>query len=354
LVATGKRGKPLLGVIGFLGRGNVGDEAIFQCIYEAFEQQFDLVVAVDETGARQGWWDWYPYTQVERIHQGNIHYFHKRCAGLLIGGGGLGLGFGGSQLIVATGAGTPAAFAGTDHTHTVPAGPKGVAATRLYLGMFDHIALRSKVSLEWAHKDGVNAVFGADWAFNLRTDESREVRNNPKRALVTFREFAPQQFDAVHYKKEATALLAGLRAQGYEPVLLPFAPEDERFAKELGLDRLAHSEIHWWNARRIQQIIASSGLLVSVGRLHAMIFAANVGTPNIQLVPPLRPGMPKNEFQKMYIMANELAVPNVTTVDEALELARNGIDTTDMNAAVAETRVRLAQMIADLHKLFGN
>lgn len=50
MVATGKRGKPLLGVIGFLGRGNVGDEAIFQCIYEAFQDQFDIVVASTRRG----------------------------------------------------------------------------------------------------------------------------------------------------------------------------------------------------------------------------------------------------------------------------------------------------------------
>lgn len=289
---------------------------------------------------------------MERIHQGNIHYFHKHCAGLLIGGGGLGLGFGGSQLMVARGAGTPAAFAGTDHTHTTPVGETVITASREYLGMFKHVALRSKVSVEWAHKDNINAVYGADWAFNLRTDESPEVRMEPKRALVTLREFPLHELDVDFYKGETIKLLDGLRAQGYQPVLLPFAPEDERFAKQMGIDKLAKSETHWWNARRVQQLVASSGLLVSVGRLHAMIFAANAGTPNIQLVPPMRPGMADSHFQKMFIMANELGVPNVVTVNEALALSRTGIDTSVMNAKVSETRVRLQQMISDLRAVF--
>jgi len=365
-VAKGKTGKPILGVMGFLGRGNAGDEAIFQCIYEAFREEFDIVVSVDEHGAREGWWDWYPYTEIERIHQGDIHYFQKTIAGLLVGGGGLGLGFGGSQVIVARGAGTPTALAGTDHTTSyksdnvtdqkiITHNSLRAAASRDFLRMFDYVAFRSKASVSCTMRDGVQVNYGADWALNLATDISPDIKNEPRRALVTFREYPHGTFNADYYRQEASILFNGLRMQGFFPVLLPFAPEDERFANDLGLNLLAPSEIHWWNARRIQQLIASSGLLVSIGRLHPMIFAASVGTPTVQIAPPLQPRINPARFGKIMIMTDEFSVPYMTSVDEALSESCIGgaIDMERMNAAVSEARERLRLMIADLRQLFS-
>lgn len=351
MIEIGKTGKPMLGVLGFLGRGNVGDEAIFQCIYEAFRDKFDIVVAVDEHGARRGWWDWYPYNELERIHQGNIHFFEKRLAGLIVGGGGLGLGFGASQVIVARGAGTPTAFAGTDHTHTIEMPLDAVESTRRYYDLFDYVSLRSRVSVEWARRDGIEVHLGADWAFNLVTDNAPNVPRGKRRAAVVFREFPQHMMDEM-YPTEAARLIEGLCNREYDPFLLPLSPEDESFADKMGLSDMAPQEVQWWNARRVQQLIAESDVLVSVGRLHSMIFAANVGTRNIQIRPPLRSTVAERHFRKLEVMADELCVPYFPNVSDALLSVSLPFDTVHMEIAVERSKLRLKAMIAKLEALF--
>jgi hypothetical protein len=67
--------------------------------------------------------------------------------------------------------------------------------------------------------------------------------------------------------------------------LLPFCPEDERFLDRLPSAARQQREIHWWNPRRMQREIAAADLVVSVGRLHPLVFAANVGTPAVFVEP---------------------------------------------------------------------
>ncbi|MDP9791394.1 polysaccharide pyruvyl transferase family protein [Agrobacterium tumefaciens] len=352
MIARGKTGKPIVGVIGFLGRGNAGDEAIFQCIYEAFRQKFDIVVAVDEHGAKQGWWDWYPYNEIDRIHQGNIHYFEKRIAGLIVGGGGLGIGFGASQALIAQSAGTPTAFVGTDHTHTIQTSQTGMIGANRFLNLFDYVALRSKESVKWAAADGVSACYGADWALALTTDRSEDHPFDGKRAAVVFREF-PADMLASHYRHEATRLLSGLTSRGYQPLIVPLSPEDEKFNISSELTSIVPQEVHWWNPRRIQQIISASSLLVTMGRLHSMIFAANVGVQNIQIKPPLRKDVSRHHFRKLEVMAEELCVPYLESVDEALKQLDGPIDTSEMRAAADQAKKRLKTMTDNLHDLFS-
>jgi len=348
----GSTGKPLLAILGFLGRGNVGDEAIVQCIYEAFREKFDFVFVVDEHGAKSGWWDWYPYNESERIHQGNIHFFENRIAGLLVGGGGLGLGYGASQAIVARWAGTPTALAGTDHTHTVDISQAGMEASRRYLELFDYVALRSSVSVEWAGRDGVTVERGSDWALNLVTDRYPDIPYSKTRASVVIREFPEHMLDD-RYIQEAVKLIKGLRDYSYEPLLLPLSPEDVSFANSAGLSNIADQEVHWWNARRVQQWIEESRLLVSVGRLHSMIFAANVGTANIQVRPAVRTGVLDWHFRKLEVMAQELSVPYALSVSDALKMVSGPLETAQMKIAAKQCRSHLSTMIQKLGELFS-
>ncbi|MFK4808579.1 polysaccharide pyruvyl transferase family protein [Devosia sp. ZW T5_3] len=250
------------------------------------------------------------------------------------------------------GIGTPTAFAGTDHTDTMAVSENLSAASKEFLDLFDYVSLRSMESVEWARSDGVDAHYGADWAFNLQSDTDPSVKKDHQRAAVVFREFPKGMLDTKLYLEDCSRLLEGLRAQNYCPVLLPFAPEDEHFANELGLSRMAPQEVHWWNARRIQQIIASSGLLVSVGRLHPMIFAANVGTPSVQVAPPVRPGVDPKHLEELRIMGGELNVPYVASVQEVLDFTASPV-LEDTASPVAASRERLSNMIEDLHGLFG-
>lgn len=351
-VATGKTGKPLVGVVAFLGRGNSGDEAMFQCIYEAFSPDFDIVAVVDEVGARPGFWDWYPYTHCDRVHMGNIHYFEKPMAGLIVGGGGLGIGFGAGQALVARGAGTPTILAGINHTHHYPTSQSFVSATVEYMKLFDYISMRSLASVESAQKDGVEVNYGADWAMNLVADQASDIEYNSKRVTLVLREHAMSALDQPYYKGEVERLVRALKQDGLSPEFLPFCPEDEVFLKEVGVDKAAPAHIHWWNARRLKQIVDCSGLLISIGRLHPMIYAFASGVPCIQLQPPLKPILNARMFGKTTLMAEEMSIPYFCTIDDVVTEIRNSdwrVFHSDEKAVEAKGRLEL--MISDIRSL---
>lgn len=356
-MAVGRTGKPLIGVVGFLGRGNAGDEAMFQCIHEAFSPDFDIVAVVDELGARPGFWDWYPYTHCDLVHVGDIHYFMQPMAGVIVGGGGLGIGFGASQVHVAKSVGTPVILAGVDYfNHFDPSSEHFEtfsSAYTDYLRLFDYIAVRSKASVKNARADGIGANYGADWALNLLSDKDPDIQHDPKRVTLVLREHGLDEQGRKRYRDEVIRFIGGLRQAGLRPEFLPFSPEDERFLAALELAELIPSHIHWWNARRLKQIIACSGLLVSVGRLHPTLFAFSVGVPCLQVRPPVAPPVNKpRAFGKIRDMAEKCSIPYCLSTDEALSvIAAGSWESFHSKTQAAEAKLRLAQMIDDIRAL---
>ena len=146
------------------------------------------------------------------------------------------------------------------------------------------------------------------------------------------------------------SLLEGLRKRGFEPFWLPFCPEDERFLGELALVRSAPVERCWWNARRMKQFVATSGALVSVGRLHPLIFAASTRTPAVSLAVPCGAA---GAFPKIHGMSAELGIHEVDTVDKALALFDGGLPPVSNAALLAAAEGRLAEMIKRLKSLFA-
>lgn len=334
--------RPVIMVAGFYGRGNSGDEALFHAVYEAFCDDYDIYVAVDEHGAFRGFWDWYPYTRCRVVHQTDLHAFSAKrtIAAFMIGGGGLALGYAGNFVISARLRRIPTFVAGVDLPELVqysgdPDEPtKPMAAhvarrldvdyIRSYLTAFQHIMVRTERSLRVADEIGVPAMLGGDWALRLLADNSPDDPANPKRAVIVVREFALEIIPYTYVQK-IERLIAGLRDQGWEPVLLPFCPEDVRNAGQLGLDKLAPSWEHWWNPRRMKQIIAESGLVISVGRLHALIFAAPSATvPVVSLVPPLKLPSGKKSISKIDSLCADWEIEQFFEVEDLLAAAAEG------------------------------
>jgi polysaccharide pyruvyl transferase WcaK-like protein len=294
-VATnGKVGKLVL--VGFFGRGNAGDEAMLQCIYEAFSPRYHIVITVDQHGARPGYWDWYPYNETKFIHQMDIGHLDGMgdCVGLLAGGGGIATGYAANWAIAARGKGIPTALAGVEIWEPEEASSPMFKAMQTWLGIWDLVVPRTKASFDRAVRLGANTLYGGDWALNLMQDQAPDVECDPKRAVVVIREADPRRLQPT-YRGEFEAVLSGLSAMGWNPILLPFSPEDEAFAKDMELSRRFPSMVFWWNARRLKQMIANSGLLVSYGRLHPMIFAATTGCPTATVVPTGIPMMKLRE-----------------------------------------------------------
>lgn len=344
--------RPSLLVAGFFGRGNCGDEALLQAIYERLSTDFEIVVSLDEHGAFPEYWNWYPYDRCRRIHQGNLSDPARSCSGMIVGGGGLPIGFVADQVFAARSAGLPVALAGTDFPIITQPSPFAEAVSVDYLKSFDVVALRSAAAVERARQVGVAAIHGADWALSLPTDESDAFQWMANRVLIVLREF-PLQAVSFGYVEQISRLIGQLRAAGLTPTLLPFCPEDDRFAAALGLDVLAPTERHWWNPRRVKQLIGLSGLLISVGRLHPMIFAASTRTPVIQLCPPLADNMDPHAFGKISAMSKELDVDYLPSVDAVCEHVRLGRSRASGEGALRASQQRLEDMIDRLRRLFS-
>ncbi|WP_398471778.1 polysaccharide pyruvyl transferase family protein, partial [Tardiphaga sp.] len=291
-------------LIGFFGRGNCGDEAILQCVYESFRSQFDVIISVDEHGAYIGFWDWYPYNEARIVHQTNIAEIlnNPNIVAVLVGGGGLRVGFGANQVLAARYAARKTAIAGVDLWYPLPGHSSD--ATHSYASLFDFVSIRHSPASE-THQTALDVHHGGDWTFRLPRDTAVDLVADPSRVLITLREYPIEQVPW-DYIIEIRRIVEAVRLRDLLPAFLPFSPEDERFLMQMGLEHLAPVERHWWNPRRAKQLIASSGAMLSVGRLHPLIFAADVETPVAAI--NLRHISPEFEVEKIGIMASELGI----------------------------------------------
>jgi polysaccharide pyruvyl transferase WcaK-like protein len=278
MLRTGGRAKPQVVLSGFFGRGNCGDEALLQAQYELLSPRYDIVISVDERGARDGFWDWYPYDRCRIVHQGNLAVLAEGgVIGIHVGGGGLPHGFNAAQVVHARSLGKPAFLTGVDARPVASA--TAATAVGRYLELFDFVSVRSAAAWRTMNALMPTCHHGADWALALPTDEST---TGPRRGgvLVTIREF-PADLISRRYRGDVADLLAVLADRFGQVTLLPFCPEDERFLDHLPMAGRLPREVHWWNPRRMQRVIADADLVVSLGRLHPLVFAANVGTPAV-------------------------------------------------------------------------
>lgn len=311
--------KKTIVLTGFYGRGNVGDEALLQCIYEQFRDLFNVHIIVDRHGCASDFEQWYPYNQCSISHQtaeGVIHKFAEDgiLAGLIIGGGGLHLGFSSNLAIAAASKGAPIFMIGVDFVFRAtkrPSPNEYKIFKNSYRNLFAKFMVRSNQSFENAKQDGMEPEYGADLALNLITDNSGDWEENKNRALIAIREV-----DAIHvgprFFREIQTLIGHLTVAGYEPTLIPCAPEDVRFLDQHSLSLLAPSINSWANPRRFKELISLSGLLISVGRLHPIIFAATTKTPTLAV------GMPwstrDKEIWKVKVMAEELGIETFASI----------------------------------------
>lgn len=267
--------RPKVVLSGFFGRGNCGDEALLQAQYERLAARYDIVISVDERGACDGFWDRHPYDRCQIVHQGNLAAVAESdVVGIHVGGGGLPHGFNAAQVVVARSRGKPAFITGVDCPAFAPA---GAAAVGCYYGLFEVVSVRSAAARESLATIVPGCHGGADWAVGLPTAGAMPVPRQPT-AVLTLREF-PVALITRDYLGRVSELIALLERRCRHVKLLPFCPEDDRFLDKVPPTARLPRERHWWDPRSMQREIAAAEVVVSLGRLHPLVFAANVGTP---------------------------------------------------------------------------
>lgn len=274
--------RPTLVLSGFFGRGNCGDEALLQAQYERLADRYDIVISVDERGACDGFWDRYPYDRCRIVHQANLSVLAEpEVIGIHVGGGGLPHGFNAAQVVHARSLGKPAFITGVDCQP--PRTAAAAAAVRRYYELFDFVSVRSAGAWETMTTLATDCHHGADWALGMPTAGPLAGRASGTVALV-LREF-PVGWISAGYVAMVTELLDALARRYDRVLLLPFCPEDDRFLEHLPPARRLPRVGRWWEPRGMQGEIAAAELVVSVGRLHPLVFAANVGTPALFVEP---------------------------------------------------------------------
>jgi hypothetical protein len=275
--AVQKTGKPKIVLSGFFGRGNAGDEAILQVQYEKLSPHFDIIISTDERGAYDGFWNWFPYNQCKLIHHADTSIFAQEdIVGLHVGGGDLPLGFNGAQVISALSHGKTVLATGVDGKWLTSKGGEPQSSLLPTLLELAPATFRSKSAFERAQTISDRANWGADWALELQTDCDPNAARDI--VLLTFREFPVERIN--HETLQQTQqLVSAIEKRGWDVALFPFCPEDERFLNHLAPTFGLPREVHWWNPRRMKQLVKQARLVVSVGRFHPLVFAASVGTP---------------------------------------------------------------------------
>jgi hypothetical protein len=271
--------KPKLVLSGFFGRGNTGDEALLQAQYEHLSKDFEILISVEQHGAFDGFWNWYPYNQCRIIGQEDLSVFHDpNVVGLHVGGGDLPIGFNAAQVITARAAGKLIQSSGVDIGSSFDVAKEKSPDTFKTYMEWTRPWVRSQDGFEMAQKTSDNVLHGADWALGLKEDCSDDVAR--ENCLLVLREF-PKSRLTPEIRAGLCELVKAIQDRFGTPVLLPFCPEDERFINELESVWGLPCQTHWWNPSRIKQYISQAKMIVSVGRFHPLVFAACSKTPAV-------------------------------------------------------------------------
>jgi len=330
-------------VSGFYGRGNAGDEALLQCLYEILSPHHEVAIAIHPGDSRPGFHGWYPYDRCRLLDETAIgHLLEYEPDGVVVGGGGLSSAFSAHLVLTARYLGAATALVGTDNHDLVREGP-GPLAFRDYMAGFRYVGLRFGIGVRATRAIGVPAEHGADLAFMLHAAPTPPpVTGRP--CAVTVRAWDTRWHDQ-GFRFHLHALFHGLRAEGYSPFLLPFSPEDTALAGELAPMLGAEVAELWWNPRALKGMMAGCALVVSVGRLHPLIFAAPLGVPVCHVGAPIATegyGIPG----KVVELCRETGVAGFPAVEPFLAALRAGAVGPADPALMASTLARGGRMAA--------
>jgi polysaccharide pyruvyl transferase WcaK-like protein len=297
--------KKTIVVRGFFGRGNCGDEALLQTIYDLFHERYKIAISTELHDAHPVFRNMHPYDKCEIVNcENRIIFKRPDIAGFILGGGGLGLGLGWNQYFVAKRRGVPvihigthvdASFVGEENGSTVgldevdniqelPQGDGSLynQAVGAFLKMADYYAVRNTQSLEYARKLGVEPKYYPDIAFGLKKDRSPEVDVDKRRMIVTIREYPIIHQDIRKLKKWMEKLEDYATRLGMHIKVVPYCEADAWTTKQIGYeDKMIDGQ--FWNPKRVKTLIANSGMQVTLGRFHAVVFAISEGIPVISI-----------------------------------------------------------------------
>lgn len=291
---------------GFFAKGNCGDEAILQTWYDLLSQKFEVVASVD--GQILSGFDRNVsslYDNINLVNNNNVSFStDNNVRALIIGGGGLGLGFGIRQVLHARLRNKKKYYLGvTVHDEFFDGDDEFVNLNREIFKCFDLISVRDKYS-ESNLKEifNINCMQFPDVAFGLQ-HEKIDLKTSKKYVTVTLRDYGNNDLEIL--KKWLRKIEEFARKSDFEIIYLPFDQGDENLLNKLGIKNLYKSI--FWKPKNMKYIISKSEICFSLGRFHPIVFALSESvTPYYIDVKSEREGINKfdmkNRDKCFYIM----------------------------------------------------
>jgi polysaccharide pyruvyl transferase WcaK-like protein len=285
--------------IGFYGHGNAGDEAIARCLDRYLRQPFknvDLHFSTEMSSP-----------EAMAVNKSNPFYTERNLISVydletiqtpdivIVGGGDLSALYGLQQVAMAkesSRASMVARIGTSAKDDFLKGGEKSVALTKAALESFDHISVRDRASHDVLGAMGIQAHTGADLAIDMLADQEIELPKKPYGVLVV-REV--RKDDAQRQLDIAKSVYAAMSRELQTVVIVPFCEADERFAAHVS--KVCHDQPPvsgmWRFPGRLQWLIQNSEYLVSVGRLHPVVFAIGARRPCYAVTYPWLTGYDK-------------------------------------------------------------
>ena len=284
--------------VGFYGHGNAGDEATARSIDRYLKKPFHNVELLFSTEMSP--------ELAENVNEINPFYKKRNVISvydmetikepdiILVGGGDLSAIYGMTQVVKAMESNRASLIAriGTSAKDDfIKGGDKSVDLVRSSLNIFDYMSVRDRASYDVVGSMGIKVHLGADLAMDYPLIKFTKKLEKPYVALAV-REV--RDGDVSKQIKIVDTLLSSLKREIRNVLVLPFCEADQRFVKS-GPSRSDINVIEnvWKEPGNLAYIIANAEYVVSVGRLHPLVFSVGNRVPCFAVTYPWLSGYDK-------------------------------------------------------------
>lgn len=264
---------------GFFGKGNCGDEAILHTWYEKLSPEFRIVASVDsDLFERPGNFENNKiYQSIDLIHNRRLDIFCREdIKAYIIGGGGLGLGFGIEQWLHASIRNKKMFYLGTIvHEEFLIGDEHMYQINKNFFKSFNYIMVRDHISKKnLKEKFGVDSDNYPDIAFAL-TPEKTNFSLPKKFMTVTVRDNGNNDKDSIMKWLEKIKKFAKERT--CEIIYLPFDKTDKFLLKSIGIEIPEEYQQIYWQPKMVKYIMSKAEMVFSLGRFHPLVFSLSTG-----------------------------------------------------------------------------
>lgn len=264
---------------GFFGKGNCGDEAILHTWYEKLSKEFKIIASVDSNlfEIEGNFNNNDIYQSIDLIQNRRVDIFSTNdilC--FIIGGGGLGLGFGVEQWIHAKKQNKLIYYLGTIvHEEFFDTDLTISAFNKVFFKSFDYIMVRDKISkYNLSRKLKIKSDYFPDIAFGL-TPEVCDFALPEKFISVTIRDNGENDLESIKTWLQKIQTFA--KNKKFEIVYIPFDRTDRNLMESIGIEIKEEYNKIFWHPKKVKYIISKSQMVFSMGRFHPLVFSLSTG-----------------------------------------------------------------------------